>query len=97
MCKQIGVKKIIVFLNKCDLVDDEEMHEIVEMEINELLEMYGFDPNDTKFIRGSALAALNGDNKEMGENKIKELLETMDKIIEVPNRPVDEPFLMSIE
>lgn len=78
-------------------MDDPEMHEIVEMEINELLEQYDFDPENTKFIRGSALAALNGDNDEIGKNKIEELVKTMDEVIEVPERDIDKPFLLSIE
>ena len=68
------MKKIIVFLNKVDLVDDPEMHEIVEMEIHELLDKYNFDSSNTKFIRGSALAAMNDENPEIGYNKVKELI-----------------------
>jgi len=71
LCNQVGVKKIIVFLNKVDLVDDPEMHEIVEMEINELLEAYDFDPSKTKFIRGSALAAVNDENEELGFKRVE--------------------------
>jgi len=97
LCKQVGVDKIIVFLNKCDIADDEEMHEIVEMEVNELLEQYGFDADNTKFIRGSALAAMNGENPELGAEKVRELLDTMDAEIEVPEREIDKPFEMSIE
>jgi elongation factor Tu len=91
------VKNIIVFLNKVDLVDDEEMHEIVEMEINELLEQYGFNPEETRFIRGSALSAMNGENPEIGSEKVKALLETMDEVIEVPERDNNLPFSVSIE
>ncbi len=97
LCKQVGVKKILVFLNKCDVMDDPEMHEIVEMEINELLEKYGYDPDDTVFIRGSALNALNSENPELGKNKILELLKAMDEKLEDASRPINKPFLLSIE
>ena len=73
------------------------MHEIVEMEVNDYLEMYGYNPEDVKFIRGSALCAVNDENPEMGTERIKELLETMDETIPVPERSVDKPFEMSIE
>ncbi len=84
-------------MNKVDLVDDPEMHEIVEMEINELLEQYGFDADNTVFIRGSALAAMNGENPELGREKVQELLDTMDSTLEVPERQIDKPFLISVE
>lgn len=66
LCRQVGVKNIIIFLNKCDIVDDEEMHELVEMEVRELLEQYDYDGNNTAFIKGSALEALNGNENELG-------------------------------
>jgi elongation factor Tu len=97
LCKQVGVKTIIVFLNKVDAMDDPEMHEIVEMEVTELLEKYGYDPDNTVFIRGSALAALNGENPEIGEDRIRELLTTMDEKIPLPEKTTDKPFMLSID
>ena len=97
LCKQIGVRHIIVFLNKVDLVDDPEMHEIVEMEIRELLDKYEFDGQNARIVKGSALMALKGERPELGESRIQELLDTMDEVVEVPPRPVDKPFLMSVD
>ena len=97
LCKQIGVKTIIVFLNKCDLIDDEEMFELVEMEVQEILEKHEYDPAETVFIRGSALSALEGNNPELGYEKVRELLEAMDEKIGIPERDIDKPFQMSIE
>lgn len=97
LCKQIGVRHIIVFLNKVDLVDDPEMHEIVEMEIRELLDKYEFNGKDARIIKGSALMALNNDRPELGSDKIQELLDTMDQVIDLPPRPLDRPFLMSVD
>ena len=97
LCKQIGVKTIIVFLNKCDLIDDEEMFELVEMEVQEILEKYEYDPAKTVFIRGSALNALEGGNPELGVEKVKELINVMDTKIDIPTRDIDKPFQMSIE
>ena len=97
LCQQIGVKNIIVFMNKCDLMNDPEMHEIVEMEVNEILEKYGYDPAQTKFVRGSALCALEGKDPELGEERIKELISTMDDVITPPDRATSKPFIMSIE
>lgn len=97
LCRQIGVETIIVFLNKCDLVKDSELHELVEMEIKELLEKYQYDPEKVKFIRGSALACLQDTDKELGHDAIKKLLETMDSEIKEPERDVDKPFLLSID
>jgi elongation factor Tu len=97
LCRQIGVNKIIVFLNKCDLVDDEEMFELVEMEVQEILEKYEYDPATTAFIRGSALSALEGNNPELGVDKVNELIKIMDEEIEIPTRDIDKPFQMSIE
>ena len=97
LCKQVGVKTIIVFLNKIDVMDDPEMHEIVEMEVTELLEKYGYDPDNTVFIRGSALSALNGENPEIGEDRVKELLATMDEKIPLPEKTTDRPFMLSID
>ena len=67
LCRQVGVKNIIIFLNKCDMVDDEDMHELVEMEVRELLSSYDYDGDSCEFIKGSALCALNGTNPELGE------------------------------
>jgi elongation factor Tu len=71
LCRQVGVKNIIVFLNKCDIVQDEEMHELVEMEVRELLSQYEYDGDDVKFIKGSALCALNGTDPELGTDAMK--------------------------
>lgn len=74
LCRQVGVKSIIVFLNKCDLVTDPEMHELVEMEVRELLNQYEYDGNNAVFIKGSALCALNGTDKELGEKAMESLI-----------------------
>jgi elongation factor Tu len=95
LAKQVGVPKIVVFLNKCDMVDDDEMIMLVEEEVKELLTKYGYDGEQTPVIHGSALKALEGDAK--WEAKIKELLDTLDTYIEQPVREVDKPFLMAIE
>ncbi len=95
LARQVGVPYIIVFLNKVDLVDDEELLELVEMEIRDLLNFYGYPGDTTPIIRGSALGALNGDPK--WEAKILELLEVMDNYIPTPQRITDKPFLMPIE
>jgi elongation factor Tu len=94
LARQVGVPKIVVFMNKCDQVDDEELLELVEMEIRELLEQYKFDA-DCPIIRGSALKALEGD--EANIEKIKELMAAVDDYIDDPVRDTDKPFLMSIE
>ena len=94
LSRQVGVPKIVVFMNKCDQVDDPELLDLVEMEIRELLGQYGFDEN-APVIRGSALKALEGD--EEAANKIKELLAAVDEYIETPVRDTEKPFLMSIE
>jgi len=78
LCRQVGVKNIIIFLNKCDVVDDEEMHELVEMEVRELLSSYDYDGDDTAFIKGSALSALNGETGEFGIPAIEKLVDAMD-------------------
>lgn len=97
LCKQVGVKNIIIFLNKIDQIDDEEMHELVEMEVRELLSSYDYDGDNCEFIKGSALCALNGTDKEIGEDAIGRLVEAMDKTFQQPERLVDKPFLMSID
>jgi len=97
LAKQVGIPKLVVFLNKCDMVDDEELLELVEMEIQELLEMYEFDSSETPIIRGSALAAAEGNNPELGEEKILELMQAVDDTIPEPPRDLDKDFLMPIE
>ena len=97
LCKQIGVKDIIVYLNKCDLANDPELHELVEMEVKELLEKYEFDPEKTAFIRGSALSAINNKDPEIGKESIKLLLENLDEKVREPERDVNKPFLLAIE
>lgn len=97
LCKQVGVKTILVFLNKVDVMDDPEMHEIVEMEVKELLEKYGYDADNTVFVRGSALMCLNNEKPEIGQNKIEELINAMDSTIPLPERVKDKPFMMSVD
>ena len=96
LSRQVGVPYIVVFLNKCDMVDDEELLELVEMEIRELLDEYEFPGDDTPIIRGSALKALEDPSSEWGD-KIVELFEQIDEYIPAPERDVDKPFLMPIE
>ena len=95
LARQVGVPYIVVFLNKCDMVDDEELLELVEMEVRELLDSYEFPGDDTPIIRGSALKALEGD-KEWQE-KVWELMDAVDSYIPTPDRDVDKPFLMAVE
>ena len=97
LAKQVGIPKLVVFLNKCDMVDDEELLELVEMEIQELLDFYEFDSESTPIIRGSALAAAEGNNPELGEEKILELMQACDDNIPEPTRDLDKDFLMPIE
>ena len=95
LARQVGVPYIVVFLNKCDMVDDEELVDLVEMEVRELLNEYGFDGDETPIIRGSALKALEGDAKYVGA--IDELMDAVDAWIPDPERDIDKPFLMAIE
>ncbi len=95
LARQVGVPRIVVFMNKVDLVDDPELLELVEMEIRELLTSYGFDGDNTPIIQGSATGALAGDAKWTA--KIDELMDAVDTYIPLPPRPVDQPFLMSVE
>ena len=95
LARQVNVPRLVVFLNKCDMVDDEEMLELVEMEMRELLSAYEFDGDETPIIRGSALGALNG--VEQWEEKVMELMEACDTWIPLPPRAVDKPFLMPVE
>ena len=97
LSKQVGVPYIIVFLNKADMVDDEELVELVEMEVRELLDQYDFPGDDTPIVIGSALKALEGDDSEIGKPSIVKLVETLDSYIPEPTRDVDRPFLMPIE
>ena len=95
LARQVGVPRMVVFLNKCDMVDDEELLELVEMEVRDLLNEYGFEGDDTPIIRGSALKALEGDPKYV--ESIKQLMDAVDEWIPTPTRDTDKPFLMSIE
>jgi elongation factor Tu len=95
LARQVGVPKIVVFMNKVDLVDDPELLELVEMEVRELLTFYGFDGNNTPIIQGSATGALAGEEKWV--KAVEELMEAVDSYIPLPPRPVDQPFLMSVE
>ena len=95
LARQVGVPRMVVFMNKCDMVDDEELLDLVEMEIREILNEYGFEGDDTPIIRGSALKALEGDPAY--EAKVLELMDAVDTWIETPARDTDEPFLMPIE
>ena len=94
LARQVNVPRLVVFLNKCDLVDDEEMMELVEMELHELLEQYDFE-EDTPIIRGSALGALNGVDKWV--DSVMKLMDTVDEWIQEPERDLDKPFLMPVE
>ncbi|MEI3529739.1 MAG: elongation factor Tu [Bacilli bacterium] len=95
LSRQVGVPRMVVFMNKCDMVDDEELLDLVEMEIRELLSEYGYDGDNTPIIRGSALKALEGDAAY--EQKIMDLMDAVDEWIETPARDTDKPFLMPIE
>lgn len=95
LARQVNVPRLVVFMNKCDMVDDEEMLELVEMEMRDLLDFYEFDAENTPVIRGSALGALNG--VAQWEDKVMELMAAVDSWIEVPPRAVDKPFLMPVE
>ncbi|MBR3530598.1 MAG: elongation factor Tu, partial [Bacteroidaceae bacterium] len=95
LARQVNVPRLVVFLNKCDMVEDEEMLELVEMDMRELLSFYDYDGDNTPIIRGSALGALNG--KAEWEDKVMELMAAVDSWIPTPKREVDKPFLMPIE
>jgi elongation factor Tu len=97
LAKQIGIPQLVVFLNKCDLVDDDELLELVEMEVRELLDFYEFDGDSITFVRGSALAAAEGRDPEIGAERILELMQAVDDNIPEPVRDLDKPFLMPIE
>jgi elongation factor Tu len=97
LSRQVGVPYIVVFLNKADMVDDEELLELVEMEVRELLDQYEFPGDDTPIVTGSALKALEGDTSDIGMPAVQKLVETLDEYIPEPERAVDMPFLMPIE
>ena len=97
LARQVGVPSLVVFLNKVDQVDDEELLELVEMEVRELLSLYDFPGDDIPIVRGSALAALEDRNPEIGENAVRELMNQVDAYIPQPKRPIDGKFLMPIE
>ncbi|MCP5232456.1 MAG: elongation factor Tu [Zoogloeaceae bacterium] len=97
LARQVGVPYIIVFLNKCDMVDDEELLELVEMEVRELLSKYDFPGDDVPIVKGSALKALEGDQSPIGEPAIFELAAALDSYIPTPERAIDKPFLLPIE
>ncbi len=97
LARQVGVPALVVYLNKVDQVDDEELLELVEMEVRELLSSYEFPGDDIPIVKGSALAALEGRDDEIGKNSILELMKAVDEYIPTPDRPKDQPFLMPIE
>ena len=97
LARQVGVPSLVVYMNKVDQVDDEELLELVELEIRELLNEYEFPGDDIAVIQGSALAAMDGTNEEIGESSIRALMEAVDANIPTPERPIDQPFLMPIE
>lgn len=97
LARQVGVPSIVVFLNKCDMVDDAELLDLVEMEVRELLSKYNFPGDDIPVIRGSAVKALEGDQSEIGEKAVLDLAAALDSFIPTPTRAVDQPFLMPIE
>ncbi|MBN8547792.1 MAG: elongation factor Tu [Deltaproteobacteria bacterium] len=97
LARQVGVPKIVVFLNKVDVVDDKELLDLVEMEVRDLLKEYDFPGDETPIIKGSALKALQGENSEIGTGAIDKLLATVDEYVPVPQRDIDKPFLMPVE
>nr|WP_314259368.1 elongation factor Tu [uncultured Devosia sp.] len=97
LARQVGVPALVVFLNKCDMVDDPELLELVEMEVRELLSSYEFPGDDIPVIKGSALAALEDSDKKLGHDAVLELMRNVDEYIPQPERPVDQPFLLPIE
>ena len=97
LARQVGVPFIVVYLNKADMVDDDELLELVELEVRDLLSMYEFPGDDTPIITGSALKAMEGDNSELGSQSVEKLVEALDSYIPLPDRAVDGPFLMPIE
>ena len=94
---QVGVPSLVVFLNKIDMVEDEELVELVEMELRELLNFYKFPGDDIPVVKGSALLALNGENHELGRDRILELMDAVDAYLPDPERALDKDFAMSVE
>jgi len=97
LARQVGVPNLVVFLNKCDLVDDEELLELVEMEVRELLSKYNYNGDEAKIIRGSALAAATGGDEKLGKQAILQLMEAVEEAIPTPVREIEKPFLMPVE
>ncbi|THV04874.1 translation elongation factor Tu [Dendrothele bispora CBS 962.96] len=97
LARQVGIKKLVVFINKIDMISDPEMLELVDMEMRDLLSTYNFDGEHTPIVMGSALAALEGRNEDIGATKIKELVQACDDWLELPARDLEKPFLMPIE
>jgi elongation factor Tu len=97
LARQVGVPALVVYMNKVDMVDDPELLELVELEVRELLSKYDFPGDDIPVVKGSALAALEGKNPELGKNSITELMNAVDSYIPQPDRPKDQPFLMPVE
>ncbi len=97
LARQVGVPALVVFLNKVDMVDDAELLELVEMEVRELLSSYNFPGDEIPIVKGSALAAVEGRDEEIGEKAILELMKAVDEYIPTPERPLDKPFLMPVE
>jgi elongation factor Tu len=97
LARQVGVPYIVVFLNKCDVVDDEELLDLVDLEVRELLKLYQFPGDDVPVIRGAAIKALNGEKGPLADEAIIKLYEALDTYIPLPERPIDQPFLLPIE
>ena len=97
LARQVGVPAMVVFMNKVDLVDDEEILELVELEVRELLSAYDFPGDDIPIIKGSATAALSGSDAKLGQEAVLELMKAVDEYLPQPERPLDKPFLMPIE
>jgi elongation factor Tu len=97
LARQVGVPALVVYMNKVDMVDDEELLELVEMEVRELLSSYEFPGDDIPIVKGSALAALEGKDAKIGEESVMELMDAVDAYIPQPERPVDMPFMMAVE
>lgn len=97
LARQVGIKKLVVFINKVDMIQDTEILDLVDMEIRDLLNTYNFDGENTPIIMGSALAALDGKNDDIGKTKILELIDACDQWLEVPPRDLDKPYLLPIE
>lgn len=97
LARQVGIKRLVVFINKVDQISDPEMLELVDMEIRDLLSTYSFDGENTPIVMGSALAALEARDPEIGKNKILELVQACDDWLELPARDLEKPFLLAIE